>query len=93
MRSLNYLRKYIRRVWRDGDIDYFRVVTPDKFTSNEQYLTDMDYIRFSEITNEYIRIGNYQRTVFINDFRFEDEVISRLEYNLIKEKATEGIII
>jgi hypothetical protein len=91
MRKLSELKKifYIKRFWADGDIDYFKVISTDK--SNNHYLTDNDYIRFSGITNDYTSLGNISRTVFIDDFRVKDEIMSKLEYTLIKEKVTEEI--
>jgi hypothetical protein len=91
MRTLSKLKKisYIKRTWLDGDIDYFKVISTDK--SNNHYLTDNDYIRFSGIPNDYTSLGNISRTVFIDDARIKDEVISKLEYTLIKEKVS-GII-
>jgi hypothetical protein len=91
MRTLSELKKmfYIKRFWADGDIDYFKVISTDK--SNNRYLTDNDYIRFSGITNDYSSLGDTSRTVFIDDSRIKDEIISKLEYTLIKEKVTEII--
>jgi hypothetical protein len=91
MRKLSELKKifYIKRSWADGDIDYFKVISTDE--SNNHYLTDNDYIRFSGITNDYTSLGNISRTVFIDDFRVKDEIMSKLEYTLIKEKVS-GII-
>jgi hypothetical protein len=91
MRKLSELKKifYIKRSWIDGDIDYFKVIDTDK--SNNHYLTDNDYIRFSGITNDYSSLGDTSRTVFIGDSRIKDEIISKLEYTLIKEKVTEII--
>ena len=91
MRKLSELKKifYIKRSWADGDIDYFKVIDTDK--SNTHYLTDDEYIRFSGITNDYSCLGDNSKTVFIDDERVKDKVISKLEYTLIKEKVTEVI--
>lgn len=90
MRKLSDLRKiYIKRFWSDGDIDYFKVIDTDK--SNNHYLIDDEYIRFSGITNDYSCLGGDSRNVFINGLRFKDEVIDRNEYNLIKKQITEEI--
>ena len=91
MRTLSKLKKifYIKRSWADGDIDYFKVISTDE--SNNRYLTDNEYLRFSGITNDYTSLGNISRTVFIDDSRIKDEIISKLEYTLIKEKVTEII--
>jgi hypothetical protein len=90
MRKLSELKKiYIKRSWSDGDIDYFKVIDTDK--SNTHYLTDDEYIRFSGITNDYSCLGDNSKTVFIDDERVKDKVISKLEYTLIKEKVTEVI--
>jgi hypothetical protein len=90
MRKLSELKKiYIKRSWSDGDIDYFKVIDTDK--SNNHYLTDDEYIRFSGITNDYSCLGDDSRNVFINGLKFKDEVIDRSEYNLIKKQITEEI--
>jgi hypothetical protein len=91
MRTLSELKKmfYIKRSWIDGDIDYFKVISTDK--SCNHYLTDNEYIRFSGITYDYGCLGNTSKTVFIDDSRIKDEIISKLEYTLIKEKVTEII--
>lgn len=90
MRKLSELKKiYIKRYWSDGDIDYFKVIHTDK--SNNHYLIDGEYIRFSGITNDYSCLEGDSRNVFINNSRFKDEVIDRNKYNLIKTQLTEEI--
>jgi hypothetical protein len=90
MRKLSELKKiYIKRSWADGDIDYFKVISTDE--SNNHYLTDNEYLRFSGEYNYYSCLGDDSRNVFINGLRFKDEVIDRSEYNLIKKQITEEI--
>lgn len=91
MRSLGNINKtfYIKRVWSDGDTDYFKVI--DVIEDIERkWLVEGPYIRTnnSNLGKYYLLEPNYMddtRYVFSNDYRVEDSKISKREFEEIKK--------
>lgn len=90
MRSLSNIKKtfYIKRVWIDGDTDYFKVIGVVE-DIERKWLVEGPYIRASNIIGKYYTLEpDYMddtRYVFSNDYRVEDSKISKRKFEEIKK--------
>ena len=87
MRSLSNIKKTfdIKRVWIDGDTDYFNVIG----VIEDKWLVDAPYIRTNNIIGKYYTLEpSYmgdKRYVFSIDGRVKDSKISKREFEEIKK--------
>ena len=90
MRSLSNIKKtfYIKRVWIDGDTDYFKVIGVIE-DIERKWLVEGPYIRANNIIGKYYLLEpDYMddtRYVFSNDYRVEDSKISKRKFEEIKK--------
>lgn len=90
MRSISNINKtfYIKRVWIDGDTDYFKVIGVIE-DIERKWLVENPYIRASNIIGKYYTLEpDYMddtRYVFSNDYRVEDSKISKRKFEEIKK--------
>lgn len=91
MRSISNINKtfYIKRVWIDGDTDYFKVIGVVE-DIERKWLVEGPYIRTnnSNLGKYYLLEPNYMddtRYVFSNDYRVEDSKISKRKFEEIKK--------
>lgn len=78
--------KYIKRVWNDGDVDFFSYYGISIYSNGRsRYLTDK-YYRVSRFQRNGCRQIGGKGYCYVHDDRFVDEKITAIKLKMIFEK-------